>query len=118
MEAHPLSPEDILLGPGHGLEQLSEYGIAVLRPNFSGPAITAVVDFARHHASRLLYQPGSLLSPGWPVRSAQVAPHDHQWAAELPVGGVQQLGVAGLGEALAPLFAVVHAVDQPGGGRA
>jgi hypothetical protein len=44
----------------------------------------------------------------------QVVPHHHQRAAELLVRGVQQLRVAGLGEALAPLLAVVHAVDQPG----
>jgi hypothetical protein len=48
----------------------------------------------------------------------QVVPHDHQRAAELLVGGVQQLGVAGLGEALALVLAAcaaaVDAVDEPG----
>jgi hypothetical protein len=36
---------------GHGLEQLSGYDFAVLRPNFSGPAITAVVEQARGPAN-------------------------------------------------------------------
>jgi len=51
MEAHPLSPEDILLGPGSRSGTAIENDFAVLRPNFSGPAITAVVEQARGPAN-------------------------------------------------------------------
>jgi len=51
------------------------------------------------------------------VARVRVVPHDHQGAAELLVSGVQQAGVAGLGEALARVVtvpaAVMDAVDQP-----
>jgi len=47
-----------------------------------------------------------------------LSPHQDDRATELLVGGVQQLGVVHLGEALSPVAAVpagvVHAVDQPG----
>jgi len=48
----------------------------------------------------------------------QAVPHDHERPAELLVRVVQQPGVLGFGEPLAPVIAgtaaVVHPVDQPG----
>ena len=48
----------------------------------------------------------------------QAVPHDHERPAELLVRVVQQPGVIGFGEPLAPVIAgtaaVVHPVDQPG----
>jgi hypothetical protein len=53
-----------------------------------------------------------------PRGALQVVPDQHQRAVELLVRGVQQPGVAGLGEALAliaaPSAGPVHPVDQPG----
>jgi hypothetical protein len=44
----------------------------------------------------------------------QVVPDDYERSCELLVGGVEQPGVVGLGEALAPVAAAVDAIDQPG----
>jgi hypothetical protein len=46
----------------------------------------------------------------------QIVPDDNERAAESLMRGVQQAGVAGLGEAFAPAppAGVVSAVDQPG----